>query len=168
VWTKAVNFIERSPAMKWKDLGGEERYRVLELARKGEMSLKQICETFGVSRQVLNRAMEKADRASVEALEPKKPGKKPKAPQAVEMEQLVAKKTNLEKEIEHWKQKYEVAKTFLELERKLERAQRLPGEQGPAEKKTPGRGGRTRKKGSAPTSPSGPRGETGVEPGDDG
>ena len=35
--------------MKWKDLGGEERYRVLELARKGEMSLKQICETFGVS-----------------------------------------------------------------------------------------------------------------------
>jgi len=155
--------------MKWKDLGGEERYRVLELARKGEMSLKQICETFGVSRQVLNRAMEKADRASVQALEPQKPGKKPKEPQAVELEQLAARKTDLEKELEHWKQKYEVAKTFLELERKLERGQRLPGEQGPAEKKTPGRGGRKgRKKRSTPTGPSGPRGDAGVDSGDDG
>ena len=155
--------------MKWKDLGGEERYRVLELARKGEMSLKQICETFGVSRQVLNRAMEKADRASVEALEPKKPGKKPKAPQAVEIEQLAAKRTDLEKELEHWKQKYEVARTFLELERKLERGQRLPGEQGPAEKKTPREAGRRRRKtGSTPTGLSGHRGEPGMEPGDDG
>ena len=155
--------------MKWKDLGGEERYRVLELARKGEMSLKQICETFGVSRQVLNRAMEKADRASVEALEPQKPGKKPKAPQAVEIEQLTATNTDLEKELEHWKQKYEVAKTFLELERKLERGQRLPGEHGPQEKKTAGKGRRKwRKKGTTPTSPSGPRRDAGVEPGDDG
>jgi transposase len=152
--------------MKWKDLGGEERYRVLELARKGEMSLKQICETFGVSRQVLNRAMEKADRASVEALEPQKPGKKPKAPQAVEIEQLAARKTDLEKELQHWQKKYEVAKTFLELERKLERGQRLPGEQGPAEKKTSGKG--SRKKGSTPTGPSGPRGEPRVDPGNDG
>jgi transposase len=166
---KAVNCTERRPAMKWKDLGGEERYRVLELARKGEMSLKQICETFGVSRQVLNRAMEKADRASVEALEPKKPGKRPKAPQALEIQQLTATKADLEKELEHWKQKYGVAKTFLELERKLERGQRLPGEQGPAEKKTSGRGRRKRrKKGSAPTGPSGHRGDAGVEPGDDG
>ena len=155
--------------MKWKDLGGEERYRVLELARQGEMSLKQICETFGVSRQVLNRAMEKTDRASVEALEPKKPGKKPKAPQAVEMEQLAAKKTDLEKELEHWKQKYEVAKTFLELERKLERGQRLPGEQGPQEKKTAGKDKRKRrKKGSTPTGPSGHRGDAGMDSGDDG
>ena len=155
--------------MKWKDLGGEERYRVLELARKGEMSLKQICETFGVSRQVLNRAMEKADRASVEALEPQKPGKKPKAPQAVEIEQLAASKTDLEKELKHWQKKYEVAKTFLELERKLERGQRLPGEQGPAEKKTPRNAKRkSRKKGSTPTGPSGPSREPGVDSGNDG
>jgi transposase len=168
-WTKAVNFTERRPAMKWKELGGEERYRVLELARKGEMPVKQICETFGVSRQVLNRAMEKADRASVEALEPQRPGKKPKAPHAVEIEQLASRKTDLEKELEHWKQKYEVAKTFLELERKLERGQRLPGEQGPAEKKTPGKGRRKRrKKGSTPTGLSGPRGDAGVDSGDDG
>jgi len=154
--------------MKWKDLGGGERHRVLELARKGEMPGKQICETFGVSRQVLSRAMEKADRASVEALEPKKPGKKPKAPQAVEIRELSTEKANMEKELEHWKQKYEVAKTFLELERKLERGQRLPGEQSPAEKKTPGRGRRRKKTGSAPASLSGPRGEPGVDPGDDG
>ena len=154
--------------MKWKDLGGEERYRVLELARKGEMSIKQICETFGVSRQVLNRAMEKADRASVEALEPQKPGKKPKAPQVLEIRRLTATKTDLEKELDHWKQKYEVAKTFLELERKLERGQRLPGEQGPVEKKTPGEVGRRKKTRSTPTSPSGHRGDTGMDSGDDG
>ena len=87
----------------------------------------------------------------------------------MEIEQLAARKTDLEKELEHWKQKYEVAKTFLELERKLERGQRLPGEQGQAEKKTPGKGGRRRKKmGSAPTSPSGHRGEPGMDSGDDG
>jgi transposase-like protein len=156
--------------MKWKDLGGEERYRVLELARKGEMSLKQICETFGVSRQILSRAMEKADRASVEALEPKKPGKKPKGPEEVEIRELASEKATLEKELEHWKQKYEVAKTFLELERKLERGERLPGEQGPAEKKTRGKGRRRKRKkmASAPTSPSGPRGDTGMDSGDDG
>jgi hypothetical protein len=57
----------------------------------------------------------------------------------------------------------------LELERKLERGQRLPGEQGPAEKKTPGKGKRkSRKKGSTPTGLSGPRGEPGVDPGNDG
>jgi hypothetical protein len=113
--------------------------------------------------------MEKADRASVEALEPKKPGKKPKAPQAVEIEQLTATKTDLEKELEHWKQKYEVAKTFLDLERKLERGQRLPGEQGPQEKKTSGKARRKRRKtGSTPTGPSGPRRDAGMDPGNDG
>jgi ParB-like chromosome segregation protein Spo0J len=140
--------------MKWKDLGGQERYRVLELARKGQMPVKQICETFGVSRQVLSRAMEKADRASVEALEPKKPGKKPKGHQEVEIRELSTEKANLEKELEHWKQKYEVARTFLELERKLERGQRLPGEQGAP--------------GWTTADPSGPGGTAGVGSSDDG
>jgi transposase-like protein len=165
---KADIFTERRPAMKWKDLGGEERYRVLELVRKGEKPMKQICETFGVSRQVLSRAMEKADRASVEALEPQKPGKKPKGPEEVEIRGLASEKATLEKELEHWKQKNEVAKTFLELERRLERGQRLPGEQGPGEKKTPGEAGRRKKMGSTPTSPSGHRGATGMGPDNDG
>lgn len=155
--------------MNWKDLGGEERYRVLELARKGEMPIKQICETFGVSRQVLSRAMDKADRASVEALEPQRPGKKPKGREEVEIRELASEKATLAKELEHWKQKYEVAKTFLELERKLERGQRLPGEEGPAEKKTPRQVGRRRKKtGSTPTSPSGHRTDAGMGHDDDG
>jgi transposase-like protein len=165
---KADVCTERRPVMKWKDLGGEERYRVLELVRKGEVSIKEICQTFGVSRQVLSRAMEKADRASVEALEPQKPGKKPKGRQQVEIEELSSKKAGLERELEHWKQKYEVARTFLELERKLERGQRLPGEAGPPEKKTPGEDGRRKKTRSTTESPSGPRGKPEMEPGDDG
>ena len=64
--------------MKWKDLGGEERYRVVEMVRKGEMTIKEICEAFGVTRQALRQAVEKADLASVEALEPRKRGRKPR------------------------------------------------------------------------------------------
>jgi len=116
--------------MKWKELSGPERYRVLELVRRGETSIRQICQTFGVSRQALSRAMERADRASVEALEPRRRGRKPKTVKEVEAESLAADKASLEQELEHWKQKYEVARTFLELERRLERGERLPGEEG--------------------------------------
>jgi transposase len=165
---KRVIFTERSLAMKWKDLGGEERYRVLELARTGQMPVKEICETFGVSRQVVSRAMEKADRASVEALEPKKAGKKPRGREAVEIRELSTEKAALEKELAHWKQKYEVAKTFLELERKLERGQRLPGEESSGEKKTPGKAGRRTKTESTPRSPSGHRPEAGMGTENDG
>jgi transposase len=132
--------------MKWKDLGGEERYRVVEMVRKGEVSVKEICETFGVSRQTLNRAMEKTDRASIHALEPKPPGKKPKTRQAVKMEELTTTNTDLEKELDHWKQKYEVARTFLDLTRKLTRGERLPYEEGQSGKKTETRSRRKREK----------------------
>jgi len=132
--------------MKWKELGGEERYRILELARKGEISVTEICQRFGVSRQALYRAMDKADQASVEALEPKKPGKKPKLPELVEVEALATSKAELEKDLAHWKQKYEVAKAFLELERKLERSERLPGEERTPGKKKKRRARRTGKK----------------------
>jgi transposase len=122
--------------MKWKDLGGEERYRVVEMVRKGEISLKEICETFGVSRQTVHHAMEKADRASIHALEPKPPGKKPKTHQAVEMEELATTNADLRKELDHLKQKYEVARTFLDLTRKLTRGEKLPYEEGHSGKKT--------------------------------
>jgi len=65
---------------------------------------------------------------AVKALEPRKPGKKPRPVEQVEMEQLASNKSDLEKDLERWKQKYEVARTFLELQRKLERGERLPGE----------------------------------------
>jgi transposase len=132
--------------MKWKDLGGEERYRVVEMVRKGEVSLKEICETFGVSRQTVHHAMEKADRASIHALEPKPPGKKPKTHQVVEMEELTTTNAGLQKELDHWKQKYEVARTFLDLQRRLERGERLPGEEGHSGKKTKTRSKRKREK----------------------
>jgi hypothetical protein len=62
--------------------------------------------------------MEKADRASIHALEPKKPGKKPKTHQAVEMEELTT----------------------------LTRGEKLPGEEGHSGKKTETRSRRKREK----------------------
>ena len=62
--------------MKWSELSGEERYRVVEMARRLEVPIKEICETFGVSRTTLYRAMDKADEASMQALEPKPRGRK--------------------------------------------------------------------------------------------
>ena len=138
-WARTVVYYERRYAMKWKELGGQERYQVVELVRRGKMTIKEICETFGVSRQALSRVMDRADRASVEALEPKKPGKKPRGRQEAEIQELVAGKVGLEKELAHWKQKYEVARTFLELQRKLERGEKLAGEETPSGEKTDGR-----------------------------
>jgi len=54
--------------MKWK-----------EMAMRGEKPLKEICETFGVSRQALSKAIEKVSQAAMDALEPKKAGRKPKS-----------------------------------------------------------------------------------------
>ena len=125
---------DKEQIAKWKDLSGEERYRVVEMVRKGEVSVKEICATFGVTRQALRRAVEKADRAAVEALEPKKRGRKPKTLEQSEVIDLAREKSSLETELEHWKKKYEVAKTFLELERKLERGEALPGEKGKGKK----------------------------------
>ena len=111
--------------MKWKELDGEERYRVVEVARKGEVPIKEICETFGVSRQTLYRAMNKADEASAAALEPKRPGRKGKTLGEQEVAELTARVAELEQEQETWKTKYEVAKAFLDLERKYDRGEPL-------------------------------------------
>ena len=121
---------EQSKTLKWQELSGEERYRVVEMARKGQVPLSELCKTFGVSRQTLYRAMEAADRASAEALEPKKRGRKPAAASEVRTTELEASNAGLHKELEHWKTKYQVARTLLDLERKLERGEPLPGEKG--------------------------------------
>ena len=128
--------------LKWKALSGEERYRVVEMARQGEVALSELCKTFGVSRQTLYRAMESADRAAAAALEPKKRGRKPRAASEIRSTELKASNAGMQKELEHWKTKYQVARTLLDLERKLERGEPLPGEKG--EKRRP------RKKGQAP------------------
>lgn len=121
---------EPARTLNWKELSGEERYRVVEMARKQEVAVSELCKTFGVSRQTLYRAMEAADRASAEALEPKKRGRKPKPASEVQTTQLKAGNAELHTELKHWKTKYQVARTMLDLERKLDRGEPLPGEKG--------------------------------------
>ncbi len=133
---------EPARMLKWKALSGEERYRVVEMARQGEVPLSELCKTFGVSRQTLYRAMAAADRASAEALELKQRGRKPKPANEVRTTELEVGNAELRKELEHWKTKYQVARTMLDLERKLDRGEPLPGEEG---KKR-----RRRKKGPTP------------------
>jgi transposase-like protein len=113
--------------MKWKEMTGEERYRVVEMARKGERPMTEICRTFGVSRQALSRAMEKASQAAMEALEPKRPGRKGKSAEAQEIEALTMKTTGLQKTVEHWKTRYEVAQAFIDLTREADRNASLGG-----------------------------------------
>jgi transposase-like protein len=117
-------------ALKWKELSGQERYRVVMLARKGEVEVARLCWTFGVSRQTLYRAMEAADRASMEALEPKKRGRKATPVTEVEARELRTSVAGLRKELERWKTKYEVARTFIELERQLDREAGSSGARG--------------------------------------
>lgn len=126
--------------MKWKDLSGEERYRVVQMARKGEVPIQELCTTFGVSRQTLNEAMEKVDRAAMAELEPKPPGRKGPTPEKAALTEAKKEKSSLEKELELWKTKYEIAMTFVELHRKVLDGEALPGETEAGEKKGPGRG----------------------------
>jgi transposase-like protein len=135
---------EPARTLKWKALSGEERYRVVEMARKGEVAMSELCKTFAVSRQTLYRAMAAADRASAAALEVKPRGRKPKPANEVRTTELEAGNAELRQELAHWKTKYQVARTLLDLERKLERGEPLPGEKG--KKRSP------RKTGQAPTS----------------
>jgi hypothetical protein len=74
--------------------------------------------------------MAAADRASAEALELKQRGRKPKPANEVRTTELEAGNAELRKELEHWKTKYQVARTMLDLERKLDRGEPLPGEEG--------------------------------------
>ena len=139
---------EPTKTVKWQELSGEERYRVVEMARKGQVTISELCKTFGVSRQTLYRAMEAADRASATALEPKKRGRKPRPASAARTEELEASNAGLNKQLEHWKTKYQVARTLLDLERKLDRGEPLPGEEGkkrkPRKKGPTTSGGRSR------------------------
>ena len=109
--------------MDWKTMTGEERYRVVEMARKGEKSKKEICETFGVSRQTLNRALEKVEQAAMEALEPKRAGRKGKSEEEKQIMELSKRQSSLEKDVKHWKTRYEVAQAFIDITREQEEAE---------------------------------------------
>ena len=70
--------------------------------------------------------------SSVEALTPKRRGRKRPAASERKLSEIRAEKVDLEKELHRMRQKYEVAQALLDLQRKAERGERLPGE-----KKTP-------------------------------
>jgi len=106
--------------MKWKEMTGAERYRVVEMARKGERPLVEICRSFDVSRQALNKAMEKASQAAMEALEPRSPGRKGKSEEEMKIGELLKETTGLQKKVNHWKTRYEVAQAFIDLTREAE------------------------------------------------
>jgi hypothetical protein len=91
-----------------------------------------------VSRQTLHRAIKAADRASAKALEPKSRGRKRKRASEIRASELEASRVELQKELEHWKTKYQVARAFLDLERKLDRGEALPGEKGEKKGRTTG------------------------------
>jgi len=114
--------------MKWKELDGRERWQVLELMRKGDVPLKEICERFGVSRQTLYRAMDRADDAARQALQPRTAGRKGPSQQEVAQAESKGRIAGLSKELDRWKTKYEAAQAFLELERMYDRGE-LPATQ---------------------------------------
>ena len=119
---------ENANQLKWKDLDGEQKYEVVELVRRQEVSVTELCATFGVSRQTLYRAVETADRASMKALAPKPKGRPPVPATQKEIQALRKRNKELEQDLKKQKLKNEVAKALLELHRKVERGQKLPGE----------------------------------------
>ena len=112
------------PTVRWQDLSGEERYRVIELLRKGEVEIKALCKNFGVSRQTLHRAREAADRAAIEALTKKRPGRKSPPASEAQVKDLQQEKKRLEKALHRMGQRYEIAQTLLDLQREAEQRTR--------------------------------------------
>lgn len=127
-------------SVKWTEMTGEERYRVVELVRKGEQSVKEICETFGVSRQALHRAMERMEAAAKAALEPGKPGRKSRPEEEQRIIELSKKQSSLEEEIAHWKKRFEVAQGFIDLQRTTAEKERMMAKRERDKKKRRGTG----------------------------
>jgi transposase-like protein len=119
---------ETPSMLKWKSLDGQQKYEIVELARKQGTQVQEVCKTFGICRQTLYRAMEAADKGAIEALSPKPKGRPPVAPSQREIETLQARNKELEQDLKQQKLKNQVAQALLELQRKADRGQTLPGE----------------------------------------
>lgn len=119
---------EKTSRMRWQDLNGRERYRVIELLRKQEVPATELCKTFGVSRQTLYRAATAVDQAALAALTPKRRGRKPETLSRQQVRQLERQQKKLEQRLERMSQRYEIAQALLDLQRQAERGERLPGE----------------------------------------
>jgi transposase-like protein len=113
--------------LKWKDLDGQQKYEVVELARKPGTQIQELCQAFGISRQTLYRAMEAAHKAAIEALSPKPKGRPPVPPSQKEIQNLQGRNKELEKDLKRQKLKNQVAQALLDLQRKTDRGQKLPG-----------------------------------------
>ena len=119
---------QSSSQLKWQDLGAEERLALIEQIWQGRVTKSQLCRTFHMSRQVLHRAIEAAKAAAQEALEPKRPGRKPPTEDQERIAELEAQMARKERELKRAQQKYEVAQALLDLQRRLDRGEPLPGE----------------------------------------
>ena len=119
---------QSSNQLKWQDLGAEERLALIEQIWQGRVTKSQLCRTFHMSRQVLHRAIEAAKQAAREALEPKAPGRKPPTEDQERIAELEAQMARKERELKRAQQKYEVAQALLDLQRRLDRGEPLPGE----------------------------------------
>jgi transposase-like protein len=114
--------------LKWKNLDGQQKYKVVELARKQETSVTELCRTFGVCRQTLYRAMDMADAAATQALSPKKRGRPRTSPTQKEIQELHNRNKELEQRLKRQEMKNQVAMALLDLHRKADRGEKLPGE----------------------------------------
>jgi hypothetical protein len=65
----------------------------------------------------------------MEALEPKPAGRRGKSSEETELAELRRDKKRLEKRVKEAEQRAEIAQAFLELERRLDRGEPLPGEE---------------------------------------
>jgi len=119
---------ETPSMLKWKALDGQQKYEIVELARKPGTQIQELCQTFGISRQTLYRAMEAADKAAIEALSPKPKGRPCVPPSQKEIQNLQSRNKELEKDLKRQKLKNQVAQALLDLQRKADRGQKLPGE----------------------------------------
>ena len=106
--------------MKWEELGPEERYKVVEMALAGKVAYRALCESFGMSRQTLDRAIATVRQAAAAALAPKGPGRKPVSEAEVKAKVLHEEKNRAEQERDEWKTKCEVMKTLLDLYRQYD------------------------------------------------
>jgi transposase-like protein len=114
--------------VKWQDLGAEERLALIEQVWQGRVTKSQLCRTFQMSRQVLHKAMQAVTEAATQALEPRRPGRKPPTEQEERIAALEAAMSRKDFELKRAQQKYEVAQALLDLQRKLDHGEPLPRE----------------------------------------
>jgi transposase-like protein len=114
--------------VRWRDLTGSERLGLIEQVQQGRISQAELCRTFGMSRQVLHKAIRTAAEAAEQALERKRPGRKPPSESDEKIKELEQQLRQKERDLKRLAQKLEVTQTLMELERKLDRGETLPGE----------------------------------------